>query len=135
MRKYSTEKRILKENRQKETFVHLIENFVHCGKTPARYIIRREPGCKPPQRPGGNFNERIFMLKVGLIGCGNISSIYLKNAPVFAKQIMVTSCADLRRESAENRASQYGIKACSVEEILADPEIAVILNHNSAVPR
>lgn len=68
------------------------------------------------------------MLKVGLIGCGNISSIYLKNAPVFAKQIMVTSCADLCRESAENRASQYGIKASSVEEILADPEIAVILN-------
>jgi len=68
------------------------------------------------------------MLKVGLIGCGNISGAYLKNGPLFAKQIQITACADLRKEAAETCAKTYGLKAMSVDELLADPEIAIVLN-------
>jgi predicted dehydrogenase len=65
---------------------------------------------------------------VGVIGCGNISGIYLENSKKFAV-LKVVACADLDMERARARAAQYGVpKACSVEELLADPEIDLVLN-------
>lgn len=67
-------------------------------------------------------------VKVGVIGCGNISSVYLKNAETFAA-IEVVACADLVPERAAARAAEFDIpRACSVDEILADPAIEIILN-------
>ena len=66
-------------------------------------------------------------MKVGLIGCGNISRAYLNNGASF-NQMKIVACADLRPEAAEARASEFGIKAMSVEDLLADPEIDTILN-------
>ena len=55
-------------------------------------------------------------INVGVIGCGTISGIYLKNLPSF-KLINVAACADLVMERAEARAQQYGIpSACAVED-------------------
>ena len=68
------------------------------------------------------------MLKAGLIGCGNISGIYLQNQSVFGSLVKITCCADLRQEAAEAQAEKYGIRAVSVEELLADPEIDIVLN-------
>ncbi len=68
------------------------------------------------------------MLKVGLIGCGNISGIYLKNAPRFSRQFQITCCADLKPEAAESCARTHDLRAVSVEALLADPEIDVVLN-------
>jgi len=74
----------------------------------------------------GMMMERV---KVGIIGCGNISSIYLKNLTQVFKNIEVTACADMFVEKAKQRAEEFGImKACSVEELLSDPEISIVVN-------
>jgi len=65
---------------------------------------------------------------VGLIGCGYISDIYLKNL-TGAELVEVRACADVMPERARARAETYGIPtACSVEELLADPGIEIVLN-------
>lgn len=66
-------------------------------------------------------------MKVGLIGCGNISRAYLNNGASF-NQMKIVACADLRPEAAEARAKEFGLKAMSVEELLADSQIDTILN-------
>lgn len=67
-------------------------------------------------------------LKVGVVGCGNISGIYLENSRRFP-EFEITACADLNRAKAEEAAAAYNIKyVYSVEEILASPDIDLILN-------
>ncbi len=69
-----------------------------------------------------------FPIKVGVIGCGNISGIYLKNAKTFA-ETEVTACADLVPERAITRAVEFGVpQASTVDDVLADPKIEIILN-------
>ena len=67
-------------------------------------------------------------VNVGLIGCGAISSNYLKNArnlPI----LNIAACADLDLERARARAEEFGIpRACTVEELLADDSLEIILN-------
>jgi predicted dehydrogenase len=67
------------------------------------------------------------MSTFGLIGCGNISDIYLKNSPRFAA-LDIVACADLDRARAEAKAAQYGIRALPVDELLAAPGIEIVLN-------
>lgn len=67
-------------------------------------------------------------VKVGIVGCGNISGIYLKNGRML-ESIEIVACADLVLERARARAEEYGIpKACTVDELLADPEIEIVVN-------
>ena len=67
--------------------------------------------------------------KVGIIGCGNISSIYLSNGTTIFDNLEIAAVADLVPEKAQAKAEEYGIaKFCSVEELLADPEIDIVLN-------
>ncbi|WP_372868416.1 Gfo/Idh/MocA family protein [Planomicrobium okeanokoites] len=67
-------------------------------------------------------------MKIGIIGCGYISSIYMENIPAY-KHLSLTACADLELDRARSQADQYGIpKACSVQELLADPEIDLVIN-------
>lgn len=67
-------------------------------------------------------------VKVGVIGCGAISGIYLKNAPRFGN-LEVVACADLEMQRAKERAAEYGVpKVCTPDELLADPEIEIVLN-------
>lgn len=66
--------------------------------------------------------------RIGLIGCGRISDIYIKNCAAF-KGVEITSCASLLMEESRAKAEQYGIpKACTPEEIIADPNIDMVLN-------
>ena len=66
--------------------------------------------------------------KVGLVGCGNISGIYFEAGKTF-EILEIVACADLFRERAEEKAREHGIpKAYNVEELLADPEVEVVLN-------
>ncbi|MBB3113047.1 putative dehydrogenase [Paenibacillus phyllosphaerae] len=69
-------------------------------------------------------------VNVGLIGCGMISGIYLKNlTQVFNHVVNVTACADLVTELAKKRAEEFNVPAaCTVDELLADPEIEIVLN-------
>ncbi len=67
-------------------------------------------------------------VKVGVIGCGNISGIYFKAGKTF--QILdIAACADLDVERAKAKAQEHGIpRACSVDDLLADGEIQIVLN-------
>ncbi len=66
--------------------------------------------------------------KVGLIGCGAISATYLKNSKLF-EAFDIVAVADVRPGAAQARAAEYEVpKACSVEELLGDPEVEIIVN-------
>ena len=66
--------------------------------------------------------------QVGVIGCGTISGIYLKNRTRF-ETFDVAACADIDMDRARARAEEYGVpRACTVAELLADPEISVVIN-------
>jgi predicted dehydrogenase len=69
-------------------------------------------------------------VKVGVIGCGNISAVYLKNCTtVFSNILEVVACADIDIERAKARAEEFNIpNAYTVEQILADPGIEIIIN-------
>ncbi|GAB4175528.1 MAG: Gfo/Idh/MocA family oxidoreductase [Terrimicrobiaceae bacterium] len=67
-------------------------------------------------------------MKTGIIGCGTISDIYAEAGRKFPV-LEVVACADLRRESAASLASRHGIPAVmEVDELLADPEIGLVIN-------
>lgn len=66
--------------------------------------------------------------KVGLIGCGAIAGIYLENSKRF-DAYEITTVADVRLDAAQARAAEYGIpRAATVEDLLADPEIEIVIN-------
>ncbi|WP_027092806.1 Gfo/Idh/MocA family protein [Cohnella thermotolerans] len=66
--------------------------------------------------------------KVGMIGCGNISPIYFEAGRKF-DIIEIVACADMDMGRAAARAQEFGVpKACTVEELLADPEIDIVVN-------
>ncbi|MDO8685129.1 MAG: Gfo/Idh/MocA family oxidoreductase [Clostridiales bacterium] len=68
-------------------------------------------------------------VKTGIIGCGNISGIYLENCTRVFKILDVVALADIDMGRAEAKAAEYGIpKACSVKELLSDPEIEIVIN-------
>jgi predicted dehydrogenase len=66
-------------------------------------------------------------LGVGIIGCGNISTTYFSLSPLF-KGLKVLACADLNVQAAQARAEEYGVKAQTIDELLANDEIDVIVN-------
>ncbi|GAE92348.1 dehydrogenase [Gracilibacillus boraciitolerans JCM 21714] len=67
-------------------------------------------------------------MKVGIIGCGNISGIYLKNASRF-NNYEVEAVADLIIEKAEEKAKEYNIpKVYTTEQLMADPTIELVIN-------
>ncbi|TIR62931.1 MAG: gfo/Idh/MocA family oxidoreductase, partial [Mesorhizobium sp.] len=66
-------------------------------------------------------------LGIGVIGCGNISMTYLRNAALFAG-VELRACADISADMAALRAREYGIRALPVDALLADPEVDLVLN-------
>jgi len=66
-------------------------------------------------------------LNVGIVGCGVIAGIYVHNIPRF-RDLDLAACADLRPEAAEATAATAGIRAMTVQDLLADPGIDVVLN-------
>ncbi len=67
------------------------------------------------------------MLGIGLIGCGNISTSYLRLAPLF-KGLEVRAVADINMSTAQARATEFGVTAQSVEDLLANPAVDVVIN-------
>ncbi len=67
-------------------------------------------------------------VKIGIIGCGNISGIYMQMTPTF-EILELDACADLLVERAQAQAAKYHIpRVLSVDELLADPEIEIVVN-------
>jgi len=67
-------------------------------------------------------------VRIGVVGCGKISGVYFQNAARLAAT-RVVACADLLPERAAAAAAQHGVpKACSVEELLADGDVELVVN-------
>ena len=67
-------------------------------------------------------------VKIGVVGCGNISNVYLESGKKF-DVLDIVAVADLDLERAKAKAEEHGIaRALSVAELLADPEIEIVLN-------
>lgn len=66
-------------------------------------------------------------LNVGIVGCGNISGIYLQNIPAY-RGLRLRACADMRPEAAQAQAGRHGIEALSVEDLLARDDVDLVVN-------
>ncbi|KAA9006121.1 Gfo/Idh/MocA family protein [Histidinibacterium aquaticum] len=66
-------------------------------------------------------------LGVGIIGCGNISAAYLRLGPLF-RALDMRAVADINMEAANARAEEFGVRAHTVEDLLAADDIDVIVN-------
>jgi predicted dehydrogenase len=66
-------------------------------------------------------------MRVGIVGCGNISDIYVRNAKLF-RDIEIIACADLDPAAAERLANKYSLRETNVRTLLAADDIEIILN-------
>ncbi|WP_299046215.1 Gfo/Idh/MocA family oxidoreductase [uncultured Tateyamaria sp.] len=67
------------------------------------------------------------MQGIGIIGCGNISTAYLTLAPLF-QGLEVRAVADLDMDAAQAQATKFGVRASSVDDLLAAGDIDIIVN-------
>lgn len=67
-------------------------------------------------------------LNIGLIGCGRISDIYLENCARF-DELDIVACASLDLAESKAKAAQHNVaRACSVDDLIAAPDIDCVLN-------
>ena len=66
------------------------------------------------------------MKNIGLIGCGNIAETYFRAQDYF-NNIKFVACAD-KFQKYQKSADQYNIKSLTVDEIIHDTNVDVILN-------
>lgn len=67
-------------------------------------------------------------LRVGIVGCGNISGIYFQNLGKY-KSTQVIACSDLDEARAQEAAVKHGVPyALSTKDLLAHPEVDLVLN-------
>lgn len=66
-------------------------------------------------------------LGVGLIGCGNISGIYLRNVPR-CSGLEMRGVADARPAAAEAQGKAFGVPAMSVDALLGRDDIDIVIN-------
>ncbi|MDR2657798.1 MAG: Gfo/Idh/MocA family oxidoreductase [Oscillospiraceae bacterium] len=70
------------------------------------------------------------MIKIGMVGVGAISGIYLENITKTFKEIELEAVCDLIRERAEKAREKYNVPKIydTMQELFADPEIDIVLN-------
>ena len=66
-------------------------------------------------------------IAIGMIGVGDISDIYFTAARA-SKLVRIKACASRRFEAAQAKAARFGVQAMTVDELLADPEIRIVIN-------
>ncbi len=66
-------------------------------------------------------------VKVGIIGCGNVSAQYIQNMQTY-DILEVKSVADIDCEKASAAAAAHHLQAVDVDELLSDPEIQIAVN-------
>lgn len=66
-------------------------------------------------------------MKIGIIGCGVISGAYLRGAGR-SSRLSVASVADIDASAAGAQAEAFGVRSCTVEALLADPQISLVVN-------
>ena len=66
-------------------------------------------------------------MKIGLVGCGNISETYFNSQKIF-NNFEITTCADIDQEAADKSAKEHNVKVQTADELMANKEIDLILN-------
>ena len=66
-------------------------------------------------------------MRVGIIGCGNISETYFESQNLF-NNFNIIACSDINFEVAKKSAEKYSVKALSVDDILSSQEVDLIIN-------
>ena len=68
--------------------------------------------------------------RIGMVGVGAISGIYLQNITNLFQELEVEAVCDLVREKAERAQSEYGVPKLydTMYELFEDPEIDIVLN-------
>lgn len=66
-------------------------------------------------------------IKIGIVGCGNISTVYFQASKTL-EVLDLVGCADLDMSRAQQRAKEHGVQAFTVEQLLAHPDIKIIVN-------
>lgn len=64
--------------------------------------------------------------KIAIVGCGNISDIYLQNCMAFGMDIV--ACTDMDMSRAQAKAEQFGVAARVLADVFADSSIEIIVN-------
>jgi len=69
-------------------------------------------------------------VKIGIVGCGAISGIYLENITNMFKEIEILGVCDLVAERAEKAVKEYNIPKLykDMHELFADPAVDIVLN-------
>ena len=69
-------------------------------------------------------------MKIGFVGCGSISGIYLENITNLFREIEVIGVCDLIPEKAQAAVEKYNIPKLykDMHELFADPEVDIVLN-------
>ena len=68
-------------------------------------------------------------MKIGIIGCGMISDIYLKNfTTVFKDKITVIGVADINLLASDEKAKKYNVKSMTVDELINNKEIELVVD-------
>lgn len=65
--------------------------------------------------------------RVGIVGCGNVTDMYLRGCAPFAA-IELAACADLDTDRAAALSTKGGFPALPIEALIADPTIEIVLN-------
>ena len=66
-------------------------------------------------------------MNIGIIGCGNISTTYLRLAPQF-KNLNMVACSDIDDSAAKAQAEAFGVRAMPMESLLRDDTIELVIN-------
>ncbi len=67
-------------------------------------------------------------MKIAVLGCGNISDAYISSMISKFKILDVTACCDLNEEKMMQTAEKYGIKPMTLEAIIGDASIELVVN-------
>lgn len=65
--------------------------------------------------------------RVGIVGCGNVTDLYLRGCAPFPA-IELAACADLDPARAAALSAKGGFPAVTIDALLADPTIEIVLN-------
>src|SRR6476469_2540618 len=88
----------------------------------------RPPILKKVEKEKSMTSPNTTAMNVGIVGCGNISSVYLKNCTA-SEYLNVLAVADLDMERAKVQAERFGVPhVLSVEELLTTPMIGLVIN-------
>jgi predicted dehydrogenase len=71
---------------------------------------------------------QIKPVKAAIVGCGTISESYMSTLADKFKILDLVACCDLDEAKAREKAEKYDLQVMTIEEILADPSIEIVIN-------